>query len=62
MNDVKTLRKKLEKLGFTCTRNKRGNFKVTREGRYIAMLPGNPTSGRALLNTLVKLRQAGIAI
>lgn len=62
MNDMKTLRRKLEKLGLDCVRTANGHFKVYRDGKFIQMIGGNPTSSRGLLNAKVSLRKAGIAV
>lgn len=62
MNDVKALRKKLEKLGLECVRTANGHFKVYRDGKFVEVIAGNPTSRRSLLNAKVSLRKAGIAV
>lgn len=57
--DTQDLLKALQRQGFEVARTAKGHWRVTREGRTVAVLGGTPSDWRSRRNELAALRRAG---
>lgn len=58
-NKTRELLEKLERQGFEVTRTKKNHYKVSKDGRLVATLPGTPSDWRSLRNCVAVLKKAG---
>lgn len=58
-NKTRELLEKLERQGFEVTRTKKNHYKVFKDGRLVATLPGTPSDWRSLRNCVAVLKKAG---
>lgn len=58
-NEIRGLLRDLERQGFDVERSKKSHYKVFKDGRLVATLPGTPSDRRSLRNCIAVLKKHG---